>query len=44
MNRLPNQTLQTGDGFLELTNSFTKSWDADNSGSIGAGESTWSKY
>ena len=35
---------QTGDGFLELTNSFTKSWDADNSGSIGAGESTWSKY
>ncbi len=35
---------QTGDGFLELTNSFTKSWDADNSGNIGAGESTWSKY
>ena len=23
---------------------FTKSWDADNSGNIGAGESTWSKY
>jgi type IV pilus assembly protein PilE len=35
---------QAGDGFLELTNSFTKSWDADNSGTIGAGESTWSKY
>lgn len=35
---------QAGDGFLELSNSFTKSWDADNSGTIGAGESTWSKY
>lgn len=35
---------QTGDGFLELTNSFTKAWDGDNSGAIGAGESTWSNY
>jgi type IV pilus assembly protein PilE len=33
---------QAGDGFLELTHSFSKAWDRDNSGAIDAGEFTWS--
>ena len=34
-------TTQAGDGFLQLTNTGVKSWDADNSGAIGSGENTW---
>ena len=30
-----------GDGYLELTQTGVKRWDADNSGAVGAGESKW---
>ncbi|WP_320158968.1 type IV pilin protein [Marinobacter litoralis] len=33
---------QAGDGFLQLRSNGVREWDADNSGSIGAGEATWS--
>lgn len=32
---------QSGDGFLQLHSNGVREWDADNSGSIGAGENTW---
>jgi hypothetical protein len=35
---------QADDGVLEIISSFVKAWDADNSGAIGAGETTWNKY
>lgn len=34
---------QAGDGFLQLHSNGVREWDADDSGSIGAGENTWSK-
>ncbi|GAB1261386.1 hypothetical protein NBRC116495_20930 [Aurantivibrio plasticivorans] len=34
---------QAGDGYIELTSAGAKSWDRDNSGSIGSGENTWDK-
>ena len=42
--RATSKNDQAGDGFLEITSSFAKAWDADNSGAIGAGEATWNKY
>lgn len=33
---------QAGDGFLELTHTFAKAWDRDDSGAIDVGESSWS--
>jgi len=35
---------QAGDGFLQLTNTFAKGWDADNSGALSAAEQTWSQH
>jgi len=35
---------QAGDGFLEITNTFVKAWDSDNSGSLVDAERTWSQY
>ena len=34
---------QAGDGFLQLHSNGVREWDADNSGSIGASENTWSE-
>lgn len=34
---------QAGDGFVQLSSTGARAWDGDNSGSIGAGEDTWSK-
>ena len=42
--RATPKNVQAGDGFLEITNTFAKAWDADDSGSAGVGESTWSPY
>lgn len=36
-----NGTSQEGDGYLELLSDGRKRWDADDSGSIGAGETQW---
>ena len=35
---------QAGDGFLEITNTFVKAWDSDNSGSLVDAERTWSQH
>jgi len=35
---------QAGDGFLQLTNTFAKGWDRDNSGALSVAEQTWSKH
>ena len=35
---------QAGNGFLEITNTFAKGWDSDNSGSLSAAEQTWSQH
>ena len=42
--RATSKNVQAADGFLEITNTFAKAWDADNVGSVGAGESTWTSY
>jgi type IV pilus assembly protein PilE len=34
---------QANDGFIQLLSTGQRGWDADNSGSIGTGEDTWSK-
>lgn len=34
---------QASDGFIQLLSTGQRGWDADNSGSIGTGEDTWSK-
>lgn len=33
---------QEGDGFIEVTNTGLKSWDRNDDGAVGAGETTWS--
>ena len=35
---------QTGDGFIQITNTFAKGWDSDNSGTLSVSEQTWSKH
>ena len=36
---------QVGDGYLEITNTFAKGWDRDDSrGALSAAEQTWSKH
>lgn len=35
---------QAGDGFIQLTNTFVKGWDSDNSGALSAAEQTWSQH
>jgi type IV pilus assembly protein PilE len=36
---------QIGDGYLEITNTFAKEWDSDDSrGALSAAEQTWSKH
>ena len=35
---------QTGDGFIQITNTFAKGWDSDNSGALSVSEQTWSKH
>jgi type IV pilus assembly protein PilE len=35
---------QAGNGFLEITNTFAKGWDSDNSGSLSAAEQTWVQH
>jgi len=32
---------QSANGFLEITNTRSKAWDKDNSGSVSSGEQTW---
>ncbi|MBS8241176.1 prepilin-type N-terminal cleavage/methylation domain-containing protein [Marinobacter lipolyticus] len=34
---------QAGDGFLQLTSTGQRGWDADNSGALSGTENTWSK-
>lgn len=41
--RATPKNAQAGDGFLQLHSNGVREWDADNSGSIGAGENTWSE-
>jgi hypothetical protein len=33
--------MQAGDGFIEITNTFAKAWDRNNTGAITAGENSW---
>ena len=35
---------QAGDGFIQITNTFAKGWDSDNSGALSAAEQTWSQH
>ncbi len=35
---------QAGDGFIQLTNTFAKGWDRDNSGGLSAAEKSWSNH
>lgn len=35
---------QAGDGFIQLTNTFAKGWDRDNSGGLSAAEQSWSNH
>ena len=35
---------QSGDGFLEITNTFVKAWDSNNNGSLTDAERTWSQH
>ncbi len=35
---------QAGDGFLQLTNTFAKGWDRDNSGGLSTAEQRWSNH
>jgi type IV pilus assembly protein PilE len=35
---------QAGDGFIQLTNTFLKGWDSDNSGALSTAEQTWSQH
>ncbi len=35
---------QAGDGFLQVTNTFAKGWDGDNSGALSSAEQTWSQH
>lgn len=35
---------QAGDGFLQVTNTFAKGWDSDDSGALSAAEQTWSQH
>ncbi len=35
---------QAGDGFLEITNTFTKGWDSNNSGALSATEQSWNQH
>ncbi len=39
--RATPKNMQAGDGFVEITNTFGKAWDRNNSGTITAGENTW---
>jgi type IV pilus assembly protein PilE len=42
--RATPKNAQTGDGFLQITNTFAKGWDSDNGGSLSAAEQTWSQH
>jgi type IV pilus assembly protein PilE len=35
---------QAGDGFIQLTNTFAKGWDRDNSDELSAAEQSWSNH
>ena len=35
---------QTGDGFMEITNTCSKAWDSDDSGAVSASEQTWAEH
>jgi type IV pilus assembly protein PilE len=39
--RATPKNMQAGDGFIEITNTFAKAWDRNNSGAITAGENSW---
>ena len=42
--RATPKNAQTGDGFLQITNTFAKGWDSDNGGSLSTAEQTWSQH
>jgi type IV pilus assembly protein PilE len=38
------KNVQAGDGFVQLTNTFAKGWDSDNSGALSTAEQSWSDH
>jgi type IV pilus assembly protein PilE len=38
------KNVQAGDGFVQLTNTFAKGWDSDNSGGLSTAEQSWSDH
>jgi type IV pilus assembly protein PilE len=39
----PKEGPQNGNGYLELSNTGARSWDEDNSGTIGSSEADWNR-
>ena len=42
--RATPKNAQSGDGFLDITNTYVKAWDSNNNGSLTDAERSWSQH